>query len=339
MREALEQMRQASGELKREDGESAARRGERAAEQLRQLEERLRGNSAEARERAAADLQSEAQQILQEQRRIAAEAERLERSGEGNTADARRRLAADKDRLSERVDGLQRAAERLGSQPSGAKATEGARARQAAGQLEQERVGERMRESAEQMRTGKQSASGQAEQKMAGTLESVVDALGGVSSADAQAAARQLEASRETRERLDALEARAREAERKGDGDAGKLREAYEQELRRTRDELGRQGDASGRGQQRGGSGATPEAQEFSRSAPGTEAFKQDRSGWASLRKEIDRALEARDAEASKRLARSLGDARLSAGGSERVPEKYRTLVARYYEALGKPRK
>lgn len=339
MREALEQMRQASSELKREDVESAARRGERAAQQLREMEDRLRGNSADARQRAAADLQSEAQQILQEQRRIAADAERLERSSEGNTADARRRLAADKDRLAERVEGLQREAERLGTQASGAKGNEGSRAREAAGQLEKERVGERMRESAEQMRTGAQAPSGQGEQKVAAALESVVETLGGVSSAEAQAAARQLEASRETRERLDALEARLREAERTGDGEAGKLRQAYEQELRRTRQDLGREGSAAGREQQRGGSGTTPEGQEFSRSAPGTEAFKQDRTGWESLRKEIDRALEARDADASKRLAASLGDARLSAGGNERVPEKYRKLVARYYEALGKPRK
>jgi hypothetical protein len=339
MREAVEQMRQASSDLKREDGESAARRGERAAQQLRDLEDRLRGNNADARQRAAADLQSEAQQIAQEQRRIAAEAERLERAGDANTADARRRLAADKERLSERVDALQREAERLGTQASGAKGAEGARAREAAGKLEQERVGERMREGAEQMRAGTQGASGHVEQQMARTLESVIETLGGASSAQAEAAARQLDASRETRERLDALEARLREAEAKGGGEAEKLRQAYDQELRRTREELGRQGGASGREQQRGGSGATPEQYEYSRSAPGTEAFKQDRSDWTSLRKEIDRALEARDADASRKLARSLGEDRLSAGGSERVPEKYRKLVARYYETLGKPRK
>ena len=338
MREAVEQMRQASGELKREDTEAAARRSDRAAQQLRELEDRMRGNNADARQRAAADLQSEAQQILQEQRRIAAEADRLDRGADGNTADARRRLAADKDRLSERVDALQRESQRMGTQ-SPAGASEGARARAAADQLQKGRVGDRMREAAQQMREGQPGASGQAEQQMARTLESVVDTLGGTASAEARQMAEQLEQSRATRERLDALEARLREAEGRGDGQAAALRQEYEQELRRTRESLGRQPGANGQSQQRDGGGSTPEQHEYSRSAPGTEAFKQDRSGWESLRKEIDRALEARDATASTRLAKSLGEDRLSAGGSERVPEKYRKLVARYYESLGKPRK
>jgi hypothetical protein len=338
LREAVEQMRQASSELKREDAESAARRSERAAQQLRDLEDRMRGNTADARQRAAADLQSEAQQILQEQRRIAAEAERLDRGGDGNTAEARRRLASDKDRLSDRVDALRREAQRLGTQSSG-KGNEEARAREAAAQLEKGRVGERMRESAQQMRDGQRGASGQGEQQIARTMESVVDTLGGTASAEARQMAEQLDQSRQTRERLDAREAQLKAAEGKADGQAEKLRQEYEQELRRTRESLGRQQGAAGQSQQRDGGGSTPEQHEYSRSAPGTEAFKQDRSGWESLRKEIDRALEARDAAASRKLAQSLGDDRLSAGGSERVPEKYRKLVARYYESLGKPRK
>ena len=72
----------------------------------------------------------------------------------------------------------------------------------------------------------------------------------------------------------------------------------------------------------------------FSRSAPGTEAFKQDRSRWESLRKDVDRALEEHDAAVSKRLAKTLGEDRLNAGGSDRVPEQYRRLVAKYYELL-----
>jgi hypothetical protein len=338
MRDAVEQMRQAASDLKREDAEGAARRGDRAAQQLRELEDRMRGTSADARQRAAADLQSEAQQILQEQRRIAAEAERLEKGGEGSTDDARRRLATDKDRLSERVDALQREARRLGSQAS-AKGSEGTRARDAADQLEQGKVGDRMRESAQQMRDGRNPPSGQAEQQLARTMEGVVDKLGGGASAETRQMAEQLAQSRQTRERLDALEARMREAEGKGDGQLDKLRQEYDQELRRTRDSLGRQQGAGSQTPERGGGGGTPEQHEYSRSAPGTEAFKQDRSGWESLRKEIDRALEARDAAASRKLAKSLGDDRLSAGGSERVPEEYRRLVARYYESLGKPRK
>jgi hypothetical protein len=331
MRSALEQMRRAADDLRKNDTESAARNGERAADQLRQLEQQMRGNGADARQRAAADLQAEAEQIAQEQRRIAAEAERMEKSGAGD-ADARRRLAADKDRLSDRVDALKRGAERLGGDKGAA--DEQARAREAAAALEREKVGERMRQSARQMRDGARPSS-QAEQQVARTLDQVVDKLGGAASADARKLADQLDQSRQIREKLDQLEAQMRQAEGRNDGDFEKLRQQYQQELARARDTLGRASN-----EQRDGSrGGTPEQQEFSRSAPGTEAFKQDRSNWQSLRKDVDRALEEHDAAVSRQLAKTLGEDRLNAGGSERIPEQYRRLVAKYYESLARTRR
>jgi uncharacterized membrane protein YccC len=120
-------------------------------------------------------------------------------------------------------------------------------------------------------------------------------------------------------------------------GESEQLRDQYEQALRDAKQSLGR---ATGASEQRDGLGrATPEQQEFSRSAPGTEAFKQDRAGWESLRREVERALETRDAAASQRLAKALAEDKLSGGGSERVPEQYRRLVAKYYESLSKTRK
>jgi len=106
--------------------------------------------------------------------------------------------------------------------------------------------------------------------------------------------------------------------------------------MARARDTLGR--DAS-QDQRDGSRGSTPEQQEFSRSAPGTEAFKQDRSKWETLRRDLDRALEDHDAAVSRRLAKTLGEDRLNAGGSERVPEQYRLLIAKYYESLAKGKK
>jgi hypothetical protein len=333
IRSAAEQMRQAAGDLQRNDGQSAAQSGERAASQLRRLEEQMRGNSADARQRAAADLQAEAQQIAQEQRRIAAEAGRLEKATGADTNDARRRLAADKDRLADRVEGLERQAGRLGQQGKG---EEQNRAREAAGQLERGRVGETMREGAQQMREGAKPPSGQAEQQLAKALEQVVEQLGGGVSSDTRQMAEQLDRSRETREKLDQLEAQMKAAQGKPGGAFDKLREQYEQALRATRQTLGRQPTEAQR-DARGG--ATPETQQLSGSAPGTEAFKQDRSGWESLRKSVDRALEEHDAAVSRRLAKALGENGLSAGGSQRVPEQYRHLVAKYYESLAKVKK
>ena len=40
--------------------------------------------------------------------------------------------------------------------------------------------------------------------------------------------------------------------------------------------------------EQRDGGGSTPEQHEWSRSAPGNEAFKQDFDRWESLRKDVD---------------------------------------------------
>ena len=333
MRGALEQMKRAADDMQRDDARSAAQNSQRAADQLRQLEQQMRGGSADARQRAAADLQAEAQQIAEEQRRIAAEAERMEKGGAAGDPDARRRLAADKDRLSERVDNLKRDAERLGGQKGTDDAASGAL--EAARTLEKQQIGERMRQAAQQMRDGAKP-SGQAEQQVAKALEQVVDRLGGAGSADTQKLAEQLDQSRQARERLDQLEAQMREAEGRKDGALDKLRQQYERELARARETAGRQPPGD---QREGSRGSTPEQHEYSRSAPGTEAFKQDRSKWALLRKDVDRALEAHDDAVSKRLAKALGEDRLNAGGSERVPEQYRALVAKYYESLARVKK
>ena len=334
VRDAVEQMRQAAGEMQRADADAAARRGERAVEQLRRAEQQMRGGSGDARQRAAADLQAEAQQIAQEQQRIAAEAGRLEKGEATTTEDARRRLAADKDRLADRVEALQRDARQLGE--PGGKSPEQARAREAAAQLERDRIEARMREGADGMRKGGPPSQG-AEQQVARSLEQVVEKLGGASSAQARQMAGQLEQSSRIREQLDKLEAQMKEAQAGGKtGESEKLREQYQQALRDAKESLGRQAGA----EQRDGQGrSTPEEHEFSRSAPGTEAFKQDRAEWASLRRDVERALEARDAAATRRLAQALAEDKLSAGGSERVPEQYRRLVAKYYESLAKTRK
>ncbi len=350
MRSAAEQMRRAADDMRRNAGESAARNGQRAADELRQLEQDMRGG-ADARQRAAADLQAEAQQIAQEQRRIASEAERMEQSGSAGGTEPRRRLAADKDRLSERVDALKRDAQRLAVQPSrptppgqprsgGSDKTgadERGRARAAAGELDRQRVAERMRETAQQMRDGATPPSARSEGALAKALEQVVEKLGGAAPADTRKLAEQLDRSREIRERLDQLETQMRAAAGTQDGQSQKLRQQYEQELGRARAET--MGPRAGSEQRDGSRGSTPEQPEHSRSAPGTEAFKQDRSGWESLRKDVNRALEARDAAVSRQLSTALAEDRFNAGGSERVPERYRGLVAKYYESLARAKK
>jgi len=89
-------------------------------------------------------------------------------------------------------------------------------------------------------------------------------------------------------------------------------------------------------GGSRGDWGATPEHHEYSRSAPGTQAFKQDRSDWESLRRKLDTALEKYEASISDRLAQTESKERFNAGGSDRVPDAYGQLISRYFESLAK---
>jgi hypothetical protein len=364
MKEASEQMRSAASELRREDPNAAARSGARAADELRRIEQQMRGGSARGAERAAGELQLESQQIAQEQHRIAAEASRLQQSQGSAAAAAARRLAAEKDRLAGRVDELQRSAQEL----SARKGTDGAGLRDAAQALQRERIGQRIRDSAKQMRDpgpGQTSGNPQTERQISQALDSVVDKLGGRASAETRQLSDQLNQTRDIRDRLNVLEQQIREAEARQRGtDAGRagstpgqptsdgasgaragsgsgkqagelqrLQQEYQRELQRARQAIGQLGGGdprSGRGM------STPEEQEFSRSAPGTESFKQDRSGWESLRKNLDLALEKYEVSVSDRLARVRAADRFSAGGSERVPDNYRPLIAKYYESLAK---
>jgi hypothetical protein len=212
------------------------------------------------------------------------------------------------------------------------------------------------------------STSAQREQQLTRTLESVAETLNGGGSDDGRKLADQLDRTREMRDRLNGLEQQLRRAEaqaaagRSGDARSGtpssgdgrgseqggrqagqgagsgngsgavqQAREAYARELQRSRESLGRM-----RAEQRGLGGSTPEQHEYSLSSPGNESFKQDFGSWESLRKDIDLALEQFDAAASARLAPKAAD-RLSGGGNERIPDAYRPVVSRYFEAIAKP--
>jgi hypothetical protein len=352
LRGAANEMQSAASELRRDAPEDAARSGERALGQLRRLEEQL-STQAGASRGAGSDVKLEAQQIAQEQHRIASEASRLDRNADATTGDARRRLADDKERLASRVEEVARKAQRLAQSGTGADAKAFADAAQS---LTRDKIADRMRAGAREMRQPQGTGRGAAEQQLAATLDRVAGQLG----ADSSPASTELEQTRAIRDRLQRAEQQLRDAEAraretsgagsragesqraggKGQGAAGgsldsevqRLREEYQRELQRAQDALRRlQGGSSG-----DLGGATPEQQEFSRSAPGTQAFKQDRSDWESLRRNLDTALEKYEASISDRLSRTESKDRFSAGGSDRVPDAYSQLISRYFESLAK---
>jgi hypothetical protein len=351
IRGASDRMRSAAGELERQDPAAAADRAEQAASALRRLEQQMRGDSPEARQRAAGELSMEAQQIADEQRRIASEAGRLEKGTGPADADAWRRLAGEKDKLAERVDQLQRSAEGLAAaQKQGAQATEAGRTAAAAHALQQQRIAERMRDAAKGMRAESDTrpAGGRAsrptplrgaagtEQQIARDLNQVVDQLGGTERAEDLS--RELDQAQALRERLDTLERQIRDADAKEkpgspSADLQRLRDQYAKEVRQARDALSRlERSAPGSGL----GGITPETHEWSVTDQGTEAFKQDFSHWQSLRKDVDSALERYEASIVARASRKSLQDRLSGGGSDRVPDAYRRLIARYYESLAR---
>ena len=72
----------------------------------------------------------------------------------------------------------------------------------------------------------------------------------------------------------------------------------------------------------------------FSRSAPGTEAFKQDFARWEELRRDVMLALELFETSRSVELSEQETRDRLNAGPDARMPEEYRRLVEKYYQSL-----
>jgi hypothetical protein len=351
---ALEQMRQAAEQANSGNAAGAAAKGEEAARQLRQAESQIQNGSPDARRRALGDVQLESQQIAEGQRRIASEADRLDREG-GGTADARRRLAGEKEKLADRVDGLQQAAQRLGAD--------------GAGDLAAQKLAEKMRASANGMREGTPGRLAPPEQQIADALDKVARKLNGADAGgakgDTQQLAGDLDEVRDARERLARLERQLADATRAAEGTRGRgntpqpgragqsgpegrrgergsggdgsggslqqLQEAYNRELQRTRDLM----DRIQRGTpESGGRMTTPEQHEWSRSAPGTEAFKQDYAAWQSLASDVTRALERAESAVAGRLAGAIAKDRLRAGGSERVPEAYRHRVSKYFESI-----
>ena len=228
--------------------------------------------------------------------------------------------------------------------------------------LEGERLATRLRESADTLRSvfgmldgiseDERRSLNESEGALRDLLAQVAEQLelvpGGLSD-EARRLSEELDRTRALRERLGELERQIEALARLGevgelassatkvepnvedesDGLA-RLVEAYERELRRAEDLLGelRRENPSLAGRVKGLSG------QYTRSAPGTEAFKQDFTRWDELRQDVAEALERLEASRSRLLSVEELRGRLSSGADESVPETYRALVEAYYKAL-----
>jgi len=364
MREISEEMQNAASDLRRNDPKGASARSEKALERLREMEQRMRGGQPDERRRVLGEMQLEAQQLADAQRRVANEAQSTAAQG---TPDTRRRLAGEKERLAERVDRLERNLREM-SQEGGA---ERQQLSDAARELQRNQVGERMRQSAEAWRKSAETTQGaakpdptgrgkpqpaaagesdatrraqvQTEQQLADALRRTAERMGAPGTPQDPAArklAEDLQRTRELRDRLGDLERRMEQMAKSGEpagqpqtGQTGRdPRQDMTREMENARQmlqRLGRQDPALGPQHM-----TTPEHHEFSTSAPGTEAFKQDFSRWEALRKNLQTALERAETGLSAKLHEQQNRDRLRAGATERLPEEYRKLVDRYYQAL-----
>ncbi len=111
------------------------------------------------------------------------------------------------------------------------------------------------------------------------------------------------------------------------------LQAEYARELRQAGQMM--QGSNQG-GADRGGRMSTPEGHEFSRSAPGTEAFKQDFARWETLKKGVATAMDRYEASLAQRLAEREAAERVQAPLRDKVPDRYAESVVRYYQSLSR---
>jgi hypothetical protein len=111
-----------------------------------------------------------------------------------------------------------------------------------------------------------------------------------------------------------------------------RLQAEYDKALAETRSLVNEAGRESGGDMGR----STPEHHEFSRSAPGTEAFKQDYAKWEVLSKDVTHALEQVEASLARRLSERNAKDRVNSGGDDKAPAQYSESVSRYYRSLAK---
>lgn len=377
LREISDEMRNAESDLRRQDPQQASARGERASQQLRSLEQQMQGARPDERRRAIGDLQMEARQLAEAERRLGNEANRTNPGSAGE--DARRRLAAEQERLAERTDRLTESARKLAAGPATTDGQDRQAMSDAAGELAKQKLGDRMRASAQAMRQAESTEATPKPDELARTLDQVAERLGAANGEQDTEAAKlsdQLARTQELRDRLSELQrtmdALAREQGQQsgqqpgqkpgqpggegqsvaasgkpgangqqGSAEGGRAESVAR--LQRDADNQMRETQKLAEGVQRENPqmprGTTPEQWSRSVSAPGTEAFKQDFANWESLKKNLLTALDRTESELSDQLRARENRERLNAGRHDAVSETYRGLVDRYYQSLAAPRK
>lgn len=339
LQQISEDMQGAASELRRDNPEEASARSGRAAERLRDLEQRMRSSQPDDRRRALGELQLESRQLADGQRRLSNEGPQ-----QSAGTDSARRRALEQERLADRTERVEQAVRQLAGAP-GDDQRERHALSEAAREVEQQRPSERMRNAARAEQSGQpqqQAAAKREGEEIARTLDRLADTLGAANgqSDESQRLTEELSTLRDLREQLAALDRQLAELRDHPDGQpqngrggqqnpggqAGDQQQPWEQ----ARELLGEMQ------REKGLDLVTPTADGFNpgRSAPGTEAWKQDFANWDTLKVQLATALERAEKTAAARLRDQQSRDRLNAGATQSVPEQYRRLVEKYFRAL-----
>ena len=373
LQQISEDMQGAASELRRDNPGEASARGSRAADRLRDLEQRMRSAQPDDRRRALGELQLESRQLADAQRRLGGE---TAAGRGGDAADRSRRQAAEQERLADRTERLEQGIRQLAGAAQGADARERSALDEAVREIDQQRPSQQMRSAARAAQSspgGRGSAPGGRQgnppvaggglqasgEQIARALERIGDRLGAASgqSADSDRLTEELSRIRQLREELAQLDRQL----------AGLRAQAGEPPSTGAQ---GAPGNAEGRGNApgpgvRGGGTQNGDVQEQwqnarelmnemqrenrleslaresdgfnpGRSAPGTEAWKQDFAKWDELKVQMAAALERAERTAADNLRSQQANDRLNAGATQAVPDAYRRMVEKYYRALAK---
>jgi hypothetical protein len=256
----------------------------------------------------------------------------------------------DRQRLSDRMREVARAERQGAAQNSQSESA----ARQPGGQNPRSGLGPQGQgQQAQQGQQGQtpsegQRASAQEEQAIARDLDRLAERLGAANGqgGESDQLSEQLSRIRDLREQLSQLERQLSELSKQGEGQGQEAGGRGAQNAQNGQS----QGPPTGNGDNLPWDGArdlldnmrrtieyeTPTADEFNpgRSAPGTEAWKQDFAQWEELKVQLAAALERAENNTAARLRSQQATDRLNAGAAQGVPEQYRRLVDQYYRAL-----
>ena len=229
-------------------------------------------------------------------------------------------------------------------------------------ELDQQKLAERMRETAQSMRQGGDQKTEELARALEGVAERLGDATGGRDTETAKLS-EQLSRTQELRDRLGRLQRSMEELSKQegtqgqqpqpgsqaqegssgqqgsnagGRGGVERLQRDVDNQMREAQ-QLAEELRKENPGMEKGGT--TPEQWQRSVSAPGTEGFKQDFAKWESLKKNLLVALEQTESQLADRLRARETRERLNAGRHDAVADTYRELVDRYYQSLAAPRR